>query len=135
MELKKYNQTNCPNNPISASASPLVRISVKGRISLNKGLSQALNLKDGDRVELGQDKQYPSDWYIIVSNDKNGFKLTTDRRGTLCFQNTTVAGLIGASVANGILYDFINMKAILVDPFTVSLDCKHAKIVKVKTKK
>lgn len=55
--------------------TPHIRVSKTGLVSINIGLSQLLNLKKGDALELIQDEDHPKDWFIAKS--VKGFKVWT----------------------------------------------------------
>ncbi|MBN1187015.1 MAG: hypothetical protein JXB49_32355 [Bacteroidales bacterium] len=78
MKLKKYNANN---SLLIRDASPRIRFSNTGAITISVGLTRLMGLKNGSRIELLQNPDSPKDWYIAESAD--GFILRLQDSGAL----------------------------------------------------
>ena len=67
MKLKVYNKDNAAST--SRTSAVTFRFYAKGVLGLSKGLRQQLNLTPGDGIEVAQDEDEPTDWYIKKSKD------------------------------------------------------------------
>lgn len=80
-----------------------------GHFSLSQKVGRRLGLSDGSRIELLQDEQYPSDWYIRRTSAKEGFQLYQDGRGALVFDSSALKDLLLRTVVKDALLDFRNI--------------------------
>ncbi len=98
MKLKFFNPENLP---ISTKGKPAVYINAKaGMFHISAIAAEKMGLKEGDSVELSQDEENTSDWYL--SKSKKGFALRNKMKGSaeqgLIFNNVTLAKMIFESV-------------------------------------
>lgn len=101
MLLKKYNEKTAQYQNMSAR----IRIHSRGRISLNKGAINLLDIKEGDRFEFLQDEQSPKDWYIHKSKD--GFKCLLTTKDEIRLHSVTTSVAILTSIGfTGATYSF-----------------------------
>lgn len=78
MRLITYTTKNAPHvkpeKKTTAKAFMIFRSS--GIIQLNLALTKLLKIQDGARIALHQDAQYPTDWYVSLTDKPEGFKVT-----------------------------------------------------------
>lgn len=66
MKLKTFNQKNLP---VAPKGKPVVRLSLpSGLITFSPKAGEILNLTQHSHVELCQNEDVPSDWYLHVTN-------------------------------------------------------------------
>lgn len=70
-----------------------------GIIQLNLALTKLLKIQDGARIALHQDAQYPSDWYVSLTDKPEGFKVTMLKSKGCTIQSNQLVGLVAASVS------------------------------------
>lgn len=94
MKLKFFNASNLPS---IMKGVPQVRISKAGAFSFNIPAGQILGLTKESRIELAQDEENPSDWYLIVrtSDNNDAFPVRVYKEykdhSTYMFSNSTMA--------------------------------------------
>ena len=101
MRLITYTTKNAPHvtpeKKTAAKAFMVFRSS--GIIQLNLALTKLLKIQDGARIALHQDAQYPSDWYISLTDKPEGFKVTMLKSKGCTIQSNQLVGLVAASVS------------------------------------
>ncbi len=76
MKLKVFNKEN---STMLVSGEPLVRISVKaGLFSFSKDAGVLLGLNNGNKIEFVQDEETKIDWFISITDSKDGFSCRSD---------------------------------------------------------
>jgi hypothetical protein len=79
MKLTIYNKKN---SIISRSNQhPSISINQKGHIVFNKESISLIELKDGDLLELCQNEDEKTDFYLSKTDSQDGFKLTNKKSG------------------------------------------------------
>lgn len=82
MKLTKFNRgTTLSSN--RADSLPIIGVNQKGLIRLNKAGQKLLGLAINDRVNILQDEEKPSDWYVEKTTDDDGFILRNCSGGGL----------------------------------------------------
>lgn len=74
MKLRKLNQENVSGRSVQQGI-PAVTFSKSGSVFFSRAIEKRLLLKEGTRVNLHQDMEHPSDWYIEITDDNDGFEL------------------------------------------------------------
>lgn len=73
MKLKAFNQENIP---VIRTGKPTIRFfATAGLISISKAAALLMNLKEGSLIELCQNEDEPTDWYIHKTEEQSGFTL------------------------------------------------------------
>lgn len=73
MKLKAFNQSNLPVMP---TGKPTIRFSKSaGLITFSKQAGINLKFTDDTRVELCQNEDVPTDWYVHITTSKSGFAM------------------------------------------------------------
>lgn len=73
MKLKTFNQNNLP---VAPKGKPVIRLSLpSGLITFSPKAGEILNLTQHSHVELCQNEDVPSDWYLHVTNAPPGFPI------------------------------------------------------------
>ena len=110
MAFKIYNTLNAPHEaPTRWNGPETFNMTHNGHFSLSQRVGRRLGLSDGSRIELLQDEQYPSDWYIRKTSAKEGFQLHQDGRGALVFDCSSLKDLLLRTVVKDVLLDFRNI--------------------------
>lgn len=101
MKLITYTTKNAPHvkpeKKTAAKAFMIFRSS--GIIQLNLALTKLLKIQDGARIALHQDAQYPSDWYVSLTDKLDGFKVSMLKSKGCTIQSNQLVGLIAASIS------------------------------------
>lgn len=101
MRLITYTTKNAPHvkpeKKTAAKAFMIFRSS--GVIQLNLTLTKLLNIEDGARIVLHQDAQYPSDWYVSLTDKLEGFKVSMMKTKGCTIQSNQLVGLVAASIS------------------------------------
>jgi hypothetical protein len=98
MNLKSHNMTNTTFT--GQRIMPMIHFNIMtGLFRINKAAVQLLKLEKGKLVELFQDIDNPTDWYVALSGDK-GFELRFKSKVTngLFFSNKKLADILSRSV-------------------------------------
>lgn len=98
MKLKFFTPDNLP---VSTKGKPAIYINAKvGMLHISSIAADKIGLKEGDFIELSQDEESLSDWYL--SKSKSGFALRNKKKGSseqgLIFNNVALAKMIFESV-------------------------------------
>lgn len=96
MKLKTFNAETCI---VKRNGKPTVGINFKmGLFRFNKECCELIGLKEGAKVSLHQDEEEPTDWYLLV-NDEKGFETRRKENVTpgLLFNNSSLAKQIAES--------------------------------------
>ena len=83
MELITFDKTQ--KKPIVRKSIPFLTVNAKGKFNFSQGARRLLQLTDGNRAVLHQDKKYRNDWYLQITNEDRGYKIVlskTDSRFT-----------------------------------------------------
>lgn len=86
--------------PATHNSAPFVTVNARGKFNFSQGARRLLDLKEGDRVLLHQDKVYRSDWYLEITQESNGYKIAfgkTDSRFTAAPAARAILKSIGRS--------------------------------------
>jgi hypothetical protein len=94
MKLKKFNRKDCSGR---MPGQPQIRINHAGMIMLNKRFVEKANLKPGDKVNIYQDEDKPTDWYLKSTDEDQGVQMR-DYKGGLVFNASVIARRIMESV-------------------------------------
>ena len=101
MKLITYTTKNAPHvkpeKKTAAKAFMVFRSS--GIIQLNLALTKLLKIQDGARIALHQDAQYPTDWYVSLSDKPEGFKVSMLKTKGCTIQSNQLVGLVAASIS------------------------------------
>lgn len=103
MKLITYTTKNAPHiaPDKQKSAKAFITFRANGMITLNLALCKLLNIQEGARISFHQDSQYPSDWYVSLSDKPDGFRVTMLKTRGCTIQSNQLVGLIAASVSIG----------------------------------
>lgn len=74
--------------PSIRKSDPFITVNARGKFNLSQGARRLLGLTDGDRILLHQDETFRSDWYLEITRENRGYKITigpTDSRFT-CYR-------------------------------------------------
>lgn len=71
--MKIYNQQNALRKRYAGNSA--ISIGKSGVFSLNKTLVDALNLKEGDKISVGNDENRVKDWFLVQQKQGDGFSL------------------------------------------------------------
>lgn len=98
MKIKRYNRENTGG---LRSGKPTLSIHRIGIITISKQLAEDLKIKEGSFVELLQDEDRPTDWYLIINSSDNGFEVRRKKATTytLVFNSKHVVREMLKSVA------------------------------------
>ena len=101
MRLITYTTKNAPHiKPEKKNAAKAFMIfRNSGAIQLNSALTKLLNIQEGARIALLQDAQYPSDWYVSLSDKPDGFKVTMLKTKGCTIMSNQLVGLVLASTS------------------------------------
>lgn len=81
MKLFIYNKENSVSS-VSRSGERTIRVNrSNGVVYISKALSEALGLKENEKLLFANDEENPKDWYLCKTNDINGFSLKIDKSG------------------------------------------------------
>lgn len=71
MKLKSFNQANAKQH---RAGVPSVRLNAKsGTITFSSAFSDATGIKAGCHIEISQDEERPTDWYVHLSPNPDAF--------------------------------------------------------------
>ena len=89
MKLKAFNQLNSSTVRIG---KPTIRFSKSaGLITFSRQAAMDMGLEDGTRIELCQNEDAPTDWYIHVTDNESGFELRNEKdTGRRAFNCTAI---------------------------------------------
>ena len=82
MKLQKYNQLNQISR--GCRTIPFFRIHEKGTMVLNQATADLLKVKSGDRINIYNDEERISDWYVEKTTDADGLLLRKHNKGIIC---------------------------------------------------
>ena len=101
MRLITYTTKNAPHVKLEkkTAAKDFMVFRSSGIIQLNLALTKLLKIQDGARIALHQDAQYPSDWYVSLTDKPEGFKATILKSKGCTIQSNQLVGLVAASVS------------------------------------
>ena len=101
MRLITYTTKNAPHvkPERKAVAKAYVIFRKSGIIQLNLALTKLMNIQEGARIALHQDAQYPSDWYISLTDKPDGFKVTMLKTKGCTIQSNQLVGLVESSTS------------------------------------
>ncbi|HEY5591548.1 MAG TPA: hypothetical protein VIK55_11085 [Paludibacter sp.] len=97
MKLKEFNTSN---SKMALPGEPTLRINSKaGLLGFSKAASVILGLTDQTKIIFVQDEDNPTDWYIKITSEENGFSLRRkENTSEFAFNNTPIAKLILESI-------------------------------------
>lgn len=96
LNLKIYDTTN---SKVRSGGKATIHISPKGAISLSGGAVKRMDLKILSRIEIAQDQNRPTDWYIRSSSERHAFPLRQNKGSkSRIFNNSYLAKKILESV-------------------------------------
>ena len=100
MKLITYTTKNAPHiKPENKVSKAFVIFRQSGIIQLNLALTKLLNIQEGARIAFHQDAQYPSDWYISLTDKPEGFKVTMLKTKGCTIQSNQLVGLVESSTS------------------------------------
>jgi len=83
MNLITFDKTT--KRPVIRNSKPFVIVNKTGKFNFSQGARRLLKMKEGDRVVLHRDSVYVTDWYLEITTEDRGYKITmskTDSRFT-----------------------------------------------------
>ena len=108
MKLTVYDKSNS-HPALTYKGKRIITVCRDGSMYLSKILSRELGLHAGNRLCIARDDDRPKDWYMFVSDDKNGFTIWNDprplleqlhsRHDTRCCEGGEVCGFYGSERA------------------------------------
>lgn len=103
MRLITYTTKNAPHvgTPRKNRAKLFIVFRRSGLIHLNLGVTKLLGIQQGARIALHQDAQYPSDWYISLSSDLDGFQATMLKRKGCAIKSDQLVETIRRAIGIG----------------------------------
>ncbi len=95
MEKVRFNALNVRKR---VAHDPRLHIDKRGTFSFNKVACENMGLKIGDYLEFIQDKDNPSDWYIVKSEKGKGIQLNKSTSGQLKLSSMHLSIIIRRSI-------------------------------------
>jgi len=96
------------------------------------GATRLLEIQAGDGVELLQDQNYPTDWYISKSDGPAGFVVRASKHKTLQFTSAELVGAIAKAI-NAPPFSFLSFELVSASSGLLALDVKHPKVTPPKS--
>lgn len=85
MELEIYNTANAVNIRARTDVNPVILFTDKGRIRFTDSFCKLFNITEGFKIEFGQNKKDPTEWFFRINEDARGFKFKITNRGTFIY--------------------------------------------------
>lgn len=89
MKLKAFNQDN---QPVVIKGKPYIRLSLSSGLAvISQSAGKIIGLTEDSGIELCQNQDVPTDWYLHVTKSPPGFPVRRkDQKSPYCFNNTSV---------------------------------------------
>lgn len=95
-KLKIYDVNNTPKTNVRGKA--FIHITKNGIFTFNKPMVEKLGLKIGDSLRIANDEANPKDWYLLLGEHPDGFKVRKKTADTVLFNAAGIADLIFKSL-------------------------------------
>lgn len=127
MRFNTFNSVNAPHVPNRMSGAATLNMTINGGFSLSSKAQVLLDLKEGDKVVFLQDADYPTDWYIKKTTDKEGFVLRKTGLKTLSFKSSSLVTFIAKASLKTSAFSSV-LFTLTYGENGLALDVKHPKI-------
>lgn len=92
MKIKLYNPSELNGQPRNI---PAIRIALKsGVFFINDGAALKLKLKEKDRICMGNDPDFPTEWVVRKTTNPDSFEMRSTGNGMITFNSTALAKII-----------------------------------------
>lgn len=127
MRFNTYNAVSAPHTPNRTSGAATLNMTINGSFSLSSKAQVLLDLKEGDKVVFLQDADYPTDWYIKKTTDKDGFVLRKTGLKIISFKSSSLVTFIAKASLKTTAFSSVLFTLTYGDT-GLALDIKHPKI-------